>query len=102
VDHYGHGVAGKSAGDRSSKDREAHMKMSPGRIELHKAIVESANKDGHAENLKCIVETRCTLPLRMAYAYVRDFKDMEITRNHKRHGRPLVIKVNKEKTRCTS
>jgi hypothetical protein len=73
------------------------MNMSPGRLELRKAIIASANSDdGCAENLKRIVEEHCTLPLNKAYEYVKGFKDMEITRTAK-HGRPLRIKVNKEK-----
>jgi hypothetical protein len=72
--------------------------LSPARQELYLAIVSSAKSDGCAENLKRIVEEKCSLRLAKAYEYVKGFKDMEITRTAK-HGRPLRIKVNKETCR---
>ena len=70
--------------------------MSPARQELYNAIVASAAEGDCAENLKHIVETHCMLPLSKAYEYVRNFKDMDITRHKTKHGRPLVIRINKE------
>ena len=71
--------------------------MSPARQELYNAIVASAEEGGCAENLKHIVEeTHCMLRLSKAYEYVRNFKDMDITRHKTKQGRPLVIRINKE------
>jgi hypothetical protein len=73
------------------------MVLSPARQELYNAIRASSNDDGCAENLKAIVEARCTLPLSKAYSYLRNFKDIEVShRNHKGGGRILVMKLNKE------
>jgi hypothetical protein len=74
------------------------MELSPARQELYRAIVSSVKDDGCAENLKAIVEARCTLGLKKAYVYLKDFKDLEVTRTTK-HGRPLRIKINKETCR---
>lgn len=72
------------------------MSMSTGSEELYNALLSAVNEDGCAENLKRIVEARCMLPLSKAYVYVRNFKDVSITRDRNKHGRPLVIKFNRE------